>query len=123
MSFSKPIIVVIIITLIIIIGVSVGYLAQNILSPTFSDLSSDDMYQEIIEERDIAIRKAVDDGVYRCCIDPPCTMCYMEANQWNNGEPGTCLCDDLIAEGKEPCPQCKSGICEGSDSTCSVNRE
>ncbi len=122
MSFSKPIIVVVIITL-IIIGVSVGYLAQNILSPTFSDLSSDDMYQEIIEERDIAISKAVDDGVYRCCIDPPCTMCYMEANQWNNDEPGTCLCDDLIAEGKEPCPQCKSGICEGSDSTCSVIKE
>jgi len=53
-------------------------------------------------------------------------MCYMEANQWNNFTPGTCACDDLIAQGKEPCPQCKAGLCQvGEDaSSCdSDNKE
>jgi len=44
----------------------------------------------------------------------------MEANQWNNFTAGTCACDDLIAQGKEPCPQCKRGLCEGEDSACSI---
>ena len=39
-----------------------------------------------------------------CCIGPPCTMCYMEANEWNNHTPGTCDCEGLIAQGKEVCP-------------------
>lgn len=68
------------------------------------------------------IQKAVEAGDYRCCIEPPCTMCYLEANQWNNFTAGTCACDDLIAQGKEPCPQCKQGLC-GTDveGTCKVN--
>ena len=69
------------------------------------------MRQRIISQRDHAIQLAKERGEYKCCIEPPCTMCYMEANQWNNHTAGTCACDDLIAEGKEPCPQCARGLC------------
>lgn len=95
----------------------VGYLFFNIQNPAFEKLSPEAMYQRIIKERDYAIDQAIDRGEYRCCINPPCTMCYMEANQWNNFTAGTCACDDLIAQGKEFCPQCKKGLCP----TCKVS--
>ena len=102
------------------IGGLIGYSAFSIQNPDFSKLSPTEMYQRIIQERDFAIDQAIIDGDYKCCINPPCTMCYMEANQWNNYTSGTCACDDLIAMGKEPCPQCGRGLCEGEGSTCSV---
>lgn len=98
-----------------------GYLFFNYQNNDFEKLSSEEMLQKIIEERDVAITKAVKDGIYNCCINPPCTMCYMEANQWNNEKAGTCACDDLIAQGKEPCPQCKSGREGDSCSSCKFN--
>ncbi|MBU1130812.1 hypothetical protein KJ840_01645 [Patescibacteria group bacterium] len=64
----------------------------------------------IIKARDFSIQEAKKQGDYRCCINPPCTMCYMEPNQWNNYTAGTCACDDLIAQGKEPCPQCAQAL-------------
>jgi len=79
---------------------------------SFSKLSSQQMRQRVISERDFAIQKAIEAGVYQCCIEPPCTMCYWEANLWNNQTAGTCDCDTLIALGKEPCPQCVAGLCE-----------
>ncbi len=114
-------IIVITITSTLLIGVFVGYLVFTYQNPSFEKLNSEEMLGKIIKERDYAIGKAVMEGVYRCCINPPCTMCYMEANQWNNGKAGTCACDDLIAQGKEPCPQCKSGLCEVSGESCSLN--
>ncbi|PIU15517.1 hypothetical protein COT20_01610 [bacterium (Candidatus Gribaldobacteria) CG08_land_8_20_14_0_20_39_15] len=99
------------IVLIFLLGGIAGYLFFNIQNPTFEKLAPEAMYQRLINERDFAIAKAIERGDYRCCINPPCTMCYMEANQWNNFTAGTCACDDLIAQGKDPCPQCKKGLC------------
>lgn len=91
---------------------------------SFSKLSSDEMYRRLISERNFAINKAVESGIYECCITPPCTMCYWEANPWNNQTAGTCACDDLIALGKEPCPQCVKGLCEKSaEGTCEVGED
>lgn len=90
---------------------------------SFSKLSSDGMYRRLVSERDLALQKAVEEGVYKCCITPPCTMCYWEGNPWNNQTAGTCDCDNLIALGKEPCPQCVTGLCEkSSDGTCELNK-
>lgn len=108
------------IILTLLIGGFVGYLAFSIQNPDFKKLNPVEMYQRIIQERNFAIIQAVARGDFRCCINPPCTMCYMEANQWNNYTPGTCACDDLITQGKEPCPQCERGLCEGKDSTCNL---
>ncbi len=87
-----------------------SYLLFSLQNPAFNKLTPSEMYQRIISERDYAIAKAKEKGDYKCCINPPCTMCYMEANEWNNFTAGTCACDDLISQGKEPCPQCKKGI-------------
>jgi len=89
--------------------------------PDFATLSSEEMQERIIAERDFAILKATEEGNYKCCINPACTMCYMEANKWNNFTAGTCACDDLIAAGEDPCPQCISGLCEGEEKACDIN--
>ena len=110
----------ILLLLLIICGVAFFVLKRE--DSSFKSLDTKGMYQRIIEERNFAIQKAVESGDYRCCIDPPCSMCYMEANQWNNNEAGTCACDDLIAQGDEPCPQCKSGLCDTDENgTCEIN--
>jgi hypothetical protein len=108
----------ILIIFILLTGSLVGYSVFNIQNPDFRNLSPEEMYQRIIKERDYAINQAVAKGDFRCCITPPCTMCYMEANQWNSFTAGTCACDNLITQGKEPCPQCKKGLCGGGSSTC-----
>ena len=108
----------------LIIAGGIFFLSSKENDSSFEDLSSEEMRQRIIEERDLAIEKAVEAGDYRCCIHPPCTMCYLEANEWNNFEPGTCVCDDLIAQGKEPCPQCKKGLCQTEiEGACLTNSE
>jgi len=112
---------------VVLFGVAIG---QNISSRNndnvlgqasnyvaFENLSPEEMHETIVAERDLAIQKAKEAGDYKCCIHPPCTMCYMEANQWNNHAAGTCACDNLIAQGKEPCPQCKRGLCESEQET------
>lgn len=73
-------------------------------------LSPEEKLQTVVNLRDEGIKEAKARGDYRCCIEPACTMCYMEANMWNNFTPGTCACDDLIARGEEPCPQCKRDL-------------
>jgi len=96
--------------LVLFIGIGLGMVISYYSSAQFEDLSSEEMHEQIIDHRNFAIKKATASGIYNCCIGPPCTMCYMEANQWNNHTPGTCACEDLIAQGKEVCPQCKRGI-------------
>ena len=108
--------------LLLVIAAGVSFLITKRQNPAFETLNAQEMHKRIIKERDFAIQKAVEAGDYRCCIEPPCTMCYMEANQWNNFTAATCVCDDLIAQGKEPCPQCKRGLCETStEGTCKVD--
>jgi len=113
----------IVIIFLLLLGGLGGYLASRLQTPSvdFNKLSPDEGYQRIIKERDFAIQEAIKEGVYKCCIEPPCTMCYMEANEWNNYLVGTCACDELIAEGKEPCPQCERGLCLGQE-TCEGER-
>jgi hypothetical protein len=108
--------------LLVLISFILGFFALIKKPSLFESLSDQEAYQDIITKRDRAIKKAVAAGNYRCCINPPCTMCYMEPNQWNNFTPGTCACDDLIAEGKNPCPQCARGLC-GEEGTCQLNQE
>ena len=104
-------------------GGFMAYLLFSIQIPVFEKLSPSKMHERIIQERDYAISQAVARGDYKCCINPPCTMCYFEANQWNNFTAGTCACDELIAQGKEPCPQCKKGVIKDTGSSCEFTSE
>ena len=67
---------------------------------------------KLLNELSFSINEAVSEGKYSCCIDPPCTMCYLGDWIWKDG---TCDCDGMIAKGEfdKVCPQCKKGIEEG----------
>ena len=108
--------------LLIIFSFFLGSYSYQRQHPAFATLSSEEMQERIVAERNFAILKAAEEGNYRCCIKPACTMCYMEANKWNNFTAGTCACDDLIAAGEDPCPQCISGLCEAEEKACDINK-
>ncbi len=89
-----------------------GYYAFSAYHNDFKQLSPQAQYNKIISERTIAIEAARQAGNYRCCIEPACGMCYMNANQWNNYTPGTCACDDFVAKGEPACPECERGLAD-----------
>ena len=68
--------------------------------------------EEVLVNLEAAIVQATKSGDYHCCIDPPCTMCYL--GHWKF-EKGTCYCDDAIREGRDEdvCPECKKGLEQG----------
>ncbi len=110
----------VILILILAVGIGLGGLSFFLLNPPFEKLSSKEQHQRIVDERDYAIGQAMLAGDYRCCISPACTMCFMEANQWNNHTAGTCACDDFIARGEEPCPQCRTGLIKDTGISCEI---
>ncbi|PIU69287.1 hypothetical protein COS81_00540 [candidate division WWE3 bacterium CG06_land_8_20_14_3_00_42_16] len=74
-----------------------GYILNYFTVINFKNLSPQQKYERIQQELNLAIHAAQSHGDYRCCINPPCTMCYLSPNPWNNFTAGTCACDDLIA--------------------------
>lgn len=106
----------------LIIGIALSYAAFVYFSKPESETPQEKL-SSIVEARDNEIRMAQARGDYRCCIEPPCTMCYMEANQWNNYTAGTCACDDLIKQGKKPCPQCGQSLSCDSQGEQAINCE
>jgi len=68
--------------------------------------------EKVLSELNLAIQDAEKTEKYKCCIEPPCTMCYLGEWLWKDG---TCDCDGMIAmeDWDKVCPQCVKGIKEG----------
>ncbi len=79
---------------------------------TFQKEGFEEKRAKIVNEILLAIEDAESKGKYRCCIDPPCTMCYLGNWVWKDG---ICRCSDMLTKGEfdKVCPQCKTGIEEG----------
>jgi len=77
-----------------------------------STVSFEERRTRTLNELSESIDEAVADGMYGCCIEPACTMCYMGSWLWSDG---VCRCDEMIANGEmnKVCPECKRGIEEG----------
>lgn len=82
--------------------------------------------ERILGELSQAIDEAIASGKYKCCIDPPCDMCFLGHWIWDDG---SCMCDDMIAKGEfdKVCPQCVKGIelglCKSTrQSTCEIDQ-
>lgn len=91
----------------------VGIFIGIILTSLYSNFQSFEQKRtNILNELYSAINEAKVQGKYICCIDPPCTMCYMGTWIWKDG---SCYCDEMMAKGESDkvCPQCKKGLEEG----------
>ncbi len=51
------------------------------------------------------------EGMYKCCLETPCTYCIEKTPKHGEGPACTCLKD--IMEGKHPCGECMGEILEG----------
>lgn len=89
-----------------------GYLPldENTVYSSDGNLNPQEIYNQVINIRQKGIDLAKANGDYQCCIDPDCTMCYDSPNVWNYHQAGKCFCDEFIAEGKDPCPQCRKAL-------------
>lgn len=94
-------------SLFLFVVVSSFFVASLSGAETFEDRRT-----RILGELSLAIDDLVVEGNYACCIDPPCTMCYMGDWVWDDG---ICRCDEMIAKGEfdKVCPQCARGLEEG----------
>ncbi len=91
------------------IGMTMG-IASGYLYPNFQTYQQ--KRENVISLMENAIDQEIKAGNYKCCIDPPCTMCFLGEWLWDDG---ICRCDDMIASGEfdKVCPECKSGIESG----------
>ncbi|MFH0874844.1 MAG: hypothetical protein V1859_02815 [archaeon] len=83
-----------------------------ILTEYKREFTSGDRREKVLSELSLLIKEAESEGKYKCCIEPPCTMCYLGNWLW---EDGSCYCDDMIAKGEydKVCPECKKGLEDG----------
>jgi len=100
-------------------------LALLVLNGFQKELSLEERREKVISDLNLAIKEAEEEGRYKCCIEPACTMCYLGGWIWDDG---SCYCDDMIAEGKydKVCPQCKKGLEDGlckssEEEKCDIN--
>lgn len=103
------------------LGVTAGILLSEAIPRM---LTYEQRRMRVIDSMDSAIRDKAYSGEYRCCIEPPCDMCFLGHWLWDDG---ACRCDDMIARGEydKVCPQCakalEDGACESSaESACEV---
>ena len=78
----------------------------------FGEQDFEEQREEILTKIELGIKRATEEGKYKCCIEPACTMCYLGDWIWKDG---TCDCDGMIMKGEwdKVCPQCKKGIEKG----------
>ncbi len=97
---------------IIILVLIIGSVASAVILFKVPNKNIDIDREQVLGQLYLAIEKAKEDGNYKCCIEPPCTMCYMDNWIW---EGGICECDEMIAkrDWDKVCPQCVRGIEEG----------
>ncbi|MFH1591745.1 MAG: hypothetical protein ABIB47_00045 [Candidatus Woesearchaeota archaeon] len=93
------------------------FLILLVINGCGGNLSFQERREEVLLELNSAVKEAKEEGKYKCCIEPACTMCYLGNWLWKDG---SCYCDDMILEGEadKVCPQCiramEEGLCGSS---------
>jgi len=95
--------------LFVLLGISIGI---SVVSVYLNFHSFEKKRSNVIGNMEMLIEQQVEEGNYRCCIEPACTMCFMGDWLWDDG---ICRCDDMIANGEDDkvCPQCIKGLEKG----------
>ncbi len=94
-------------TFVLTAGLLIGFFTHSLTTPPrisddFTTLSLDDMRSEILSELDFAVELAEEAGIYECCVDPPCRICFVEE--------GSCDCIEKLANAEDICEECKDRL-------------
>lgn len=105
-------------TFVLVAGLLIGFFANSLTTPTmqmdekaFSEKSIDEKRLEFISEKEVIIAEMKEKGMYRCCLEKPCTYCIEKTP--GHGEGAACTCAQDILAGKHPCGECIGEILEG----------
>jgi len=101
---------------VVILLLSISFFTVQIINENNFEVKREKLLSSLYSN----IKEAERLGKYRCCIEPPCTMCYLGDWVW---EDGTCDCDAMIKSGEwgKVCPKCIRGIKEGRCSSEKLN--
>ena len=75
------------------------------------NMSMDDQREHFIASKNIIQKKMLADGMYRCCLEKPCTYCIEKTP--GHGKDAECSCLEDVANGVHPCGECIGEILEG----------
>ncbi len=64
------------------------------------------------DKQKAAIYQLVKEGKYRCCIENPCSYCFLNSTPEEDGT--ICDCLDEVMNGEHPCGECMGEILEGN---------
>lgn len=98
----------------VIVGVLFGYYffpRPSIHNMHFEGMDVDGKRGELMGEKEDLIRELMGAGMYRCCLEKPCTYCIEKTPK--HGEGASCSCLDDIMAGVHPCGECIGEIMEG----------
>lgn len=103
---------------ILIAGILIGFFLYSLSTPTmttmkkaFTEKNIDEKRIEFISEKNVIIAEMQEKGMYRCCLEKPCTYCIEKTP--GHGEGAACTCAQDILNGKHPCGECIGEILEG----------
>lgn len=83
----------------------------NTMSDYVSINTMDEHREEFLSHRNAMVKEMIEHGMYKCCLENPCTYCIEKTP--GHGEGATCDCLADIVAGKHPCGECIGEILEG----------
>jgi hypothetical protein len=108
------------IIVLLLAGVFLGYSISS-QSGEFKTKTFEEKRAQILYEINSTINEAQISGTYNCCMNPPCSMCFL--GNWISKD-GTCNCDyfERVGQLDKVCPEClkSSKDLNSSEGVCSV---
>tara|TARA_Y100000310_G_scaffold291006_1_gene318602 strand:- start:1514 stop:1972 length:459 start_codon:yes stop_codon:yes gene_type:complete len=98
----------------VLLGLFIGTLAIANNPVLGAKLMGHDMHAQrghFLEMRDHMHDEMLHDGLYKCCLERPCTYCIEKTPK--HGEDATCSCLEDVVNGVHPCGECIGEIMEG----------
>lgn len=106
---------------VLVAGLLIGFFIHSLITPamptittaekTFAEKNVEKKRLEFISEKEAIIAEMKEQGLYRCCLEKPCTYCI--ENTPKHGEGAACTCANDVLNGVHPCGECIGEILEG----------
>ena len=108
----KEVLAIIIAITIIIVGIPFLFHSIGMSKMSAQHLhNNSDLRVTLAAEQKTEIRRLISDGKYRCCLENPCSRCFLEDSEHGDGT--ACDCLDEVIGGEAPCGECIGEILEG----------